>query len=111
LAKFEVFNSTYEMETALNYKDKIRIAQLAPDTWDTELDEPRLDYQQPWSELRAEIIPEFSALCMLYAERLLDQVPDHPPIGLIQATYVDSNIEAWVSKRVFDICNSTQSPE
>jgi hypothetical protein len=99
------------METALNYKDKIRIAQMAPDTWETELDEPRLDYEQSWSELQADIIPQFSALCLLYAERLLDQVPDHPMIGLIQATYEDSNIEAWVSKRVFDICNSTQSTE
>lgn len=99
------------METALTYKRKIRIAQLAPDTWNEELDEPRLDYKQPWSELQAEIIPEFSALCMLYAERLIDEVPNHPTIGLIQATYEDSNIEAWVSKRVFDVCNSTQSPE
>jgi hypothetical protein len=106
----KIFNSTYEMETALQYIDKIRIAQLDSDTSDTALEEPRLNYKLPWSQLQAAILPDFSALCLLYAERLLDQVPDHPPIGLIQATYENSNIEAWVSTAVFDVCNSTQSP-
>jgi len=99
------------METAMQYSGKIRTAWLEPDTWDTALDEPRLEYRQTWSEIKPGNIPEFSAICLLYAERLIDQVLNHPPIGLIQVTYEDSNIEAWISERVFDVCNSTQSPE
>ncbi|XP_065338142.1 sialate O-acetylesterase-like [Cloeon dipterum] len=106
----DILDSTTEIENVMQYSSKIWTAKLQPSTASRELNEP-YPYNQAWSQLKAENVPEFSALCLLYATRLLDQVPDHPPIGLIQATYASSNIEGWISTRVIDVCNTTQSPE
>ncbi|XP_059478328.1 sialate O-acetylesterase-like isoform X2 [Neocloeon triangulifer] len=105
-----IFNSTLEIENAVKYSEKIRTAQLESRTSDSELDE-QYPYRTIWSKLETASVADFSAVCLLYAIRLLDEVPDHAPIGLIQATYEHSNIEAWVSKRVINVCNSTFSPE
>jgi hypothetical protein len=49
-------------------------------------------------------VPGFSALCLFFGERLSDSFNKNRPIGLIDATWGGTRIEAWMSQRVPVYC-------
>jgi hypothetical protein len=59
----------------------------------------------------ADIIPNFSAACILYGERISDALGGTRPIGLIEASWPGTRIETWVSTRVTTFCNTPPSQE
>ncbi|KAF4532326.1 hypothetical protein B566_EDAN003629 [Ephemera danica] len=88
----EIFNATEEIEIAATYTN-IRILKLSQITSDVELDELN-GTAIPWSRIDTMNIPNFSAACVLYGERMSDGLGGTRPIGLIEASWPGTRIEA-----------------
>ncbi|XP_065346024.1 LOW QUALITY PROTEIN: sialate O-acetylesterase-like [Cloeon dipterum] len=98
----QIFNSTEETNNALSYQN-IRLLQVERIySTDTELDEAV--YSIAWETPSASNVPYFSALCMLFGERLSQALGNSRPIGLIDSSWGGTDIEAWFSPRVPIYC-------
>ncbi|XP_065346666.1 sialate O-acetylesterase-like [Cloeon dipterum] len=99
----QIYNATEETNTAITYQN-IRLLQLANSfSLDTELAEAT-SYSIPWGAPSASNVPGFSALCLLFGERLSQALGNSRPIGLIDSTWGGTRIEAWFSQRVPIYC-------
>ncbi|XP_059471569.1 sialate O-acetylesterase-like [Neocloeon triangulifer] len=99
----QIYNATEETNNALRYQN-IRLLQLGKSfSIDTELSEVT-SFNVGWSAPTASNVPGFSALCLLYGERISEALGNTRPIGLIDSTWGGTRIEAWFSKRVPVYC-------
>jgi len=58
-----------------------------------------------------ENVPKFSALCLLFAERLSDTLGGTVPFGLIDVTWPGTDIEAWSSPFAIETCSTPPNNE
>ncbi|XP_065332916.1 sialate O-acetylesterase-like [Cloeon dipterum] len=100
-----IYNASEEINKTIADYQHFRLRKVSRNTsLDIELDEATFNYD--WTAPEEERVPNFSALCILFAERLSDAVNAAFPIGLIDATWPGTRIEAWSSSRVLEYCNT-----
>ncbi|KAF4532324.1 hypothetical protein B566_EDAN003627 [Ephemera danica] len=91
-----MMDPTGETNKAVQYQN-IRIMQVANAFTSSEQEEVKN-------------VPNFSALCIMFGERMSDSLGNSRPIGLIDSTWGGTYIEAWSSNDVFTACNTPGNP-
>lgn len=72
--------------------------------------EPQTDFDGEWQKASSETVSEFSATAY-YFGRLLNDVLGDVPIGLIDASYGGSNVEAWMSEEILSAYPEVRVPK
>ncbi|XP_041350889.1 sialate O-acetylesterase-like [Gigantopelta aegis] len=98
---YNIFNASAEMATASSFKN-IRIFKAKKSQSPT----PYQDLSSiaiQWSLPTKRSLPNFSAVCMLYAEYLYPHL--NYPIGLVDTDWGGTPIEAWSSPEALNACS------
>ena len=90
-----------EIEKAAGYSD-IRLTKISSHWSDTPLDEPEA-FDSLWAKT-ADAASTFSAVCLFFAEQIQDELAG-VPIGLIDATWGGTIIEAWSPPEALEACD------
>ncbi|KAF4532323.1 hypothetical protein B566_EDAN003626 [Ephemera danica] len=104
----QMMDPTGETNKALTYTN-IRLMQVT-NTFSNSEQVELSGISTPWSATSNQNVPGFSALCLMFGERLSDSLGNSRPIGLIDTTWGGTRIEAWSSDRVTTICNTPGNP-
>ena len=91
-----------EMETATLYED-LRLLKIIRQVATEPIDEP-LGYLTHWSKPELEFLSgqSFSAICLFFGEQIYDEI--NVPIGLIDASWGGTFIEAWSPPEALEAC-------
>ena len=90
-----------EIEKAAGYSD-IRLTKISSHWSDTPLDEPEA-FDSLWAKT-SDAASTFSAVCLFFAEQIQDELAGIP-IGLIDATWGGTIIEAWSPPEALEACD------
>ena len=90
-----------EIEKAAGYSD-IRLTKISSHWSDSPLDEPE-GFDSLWAK-PADAASTFSAVCMFFAEQIQDELAGIP-IGLIDATWGGTIVEAWSPPEALEACD------
>ena len=98
-----IFNSTYEMERIVQNYPNFKMFKLSRMT----SAEPQDDLLQPGDGWRndADMIEQFSAVCLLTASYMADVLGKDKVFGLIESNWGGTRIEAWMDKEALDSCD------
>ena len=95
-----------ELEKAAGYTD-IRLTNIKRHWSETPLEEPQ-EFYSLWAQPE-QAAASFSAICLFFAEQIQDEMRvkrGHTvPIGLIDATWGGTIIEAWSPPEVLEACD------
>ena len=90
-----------EIEKAAGYSD-IRLTKISSHWSDSPLDEPE-GFDSLWAK-PADAASTFSAVCLFFAEQIQDELAGIP-IGLIDATWGGTIVEAWSPPEALEACD------
>ena len=94
-----------ELEKAAGYTD-IRLTNIKRHWSETPLDEPE-EFYSLWAQ-PGEAAASFSAICLFWAEQVQDELREQGhsvPIGLVDATWGGTIIEAWSPPEALEACD------
>ncbi|KAF4532321.1 hypothetical protein B566_EDAN003624 [Ephemera danica] len=100
----QMMDPTGETNKAVSYTN-IRIMQVT-NTFATSEQDELSSIATPWSQTTSQNVPGFSALCLMFGERMSDSLGNTRPIGLIDSTWGGTRIESWISTSVTSYCNT-----
>ncbi|XP_059480899.1 sialate O-acetylesterase-like [Neocloeon triangulifer] len=101
-----IFNGSEEANRTISDYQHFQLRKVTDNYTLDEGEFEETSFNYDWTSPNSDVTPNFSALCVLFVQRLSDALNASIPFGLIDTTWPGTRIEAWSSPRVIETCNA-----